>query len=211
MALKLWHCKGSRSVRPLWALEEMGLDYDLEVMEFPPRSRHADYTEINPIGTVPFFTDSGDKVDSKNAAKMTESVAICRYLVDKYGPTDLAVDVDEVDYADYLNWLYRSDATLTFPQTIILRYTHLEPKERRLEQAVDDYTVWFFSRLRSVESALEGKEYLCAGRFTLADIVVGYALAFAENLGLREGFKANTNDYYKRLKARPAFKKATSL
>lgn len=211
MALKLWHCKGSRSVRPLWALEEMGLDYDLEVMEFPPRFRHADYTEINPIGTVPFFTDSGDKVDSKNAAKMTESMAICRYLVDKYGPTDLAVDVDEVDYADYLNWLYRSDATLTFPQTIILRYTHLEPKERRLEQAVDDYTVWFFSRLRSVESALEGKEYLCAGRFTLADIVVGYALAFAENLGLREGFKANTDDYYERLKARPAFKKATSI
>ena len=211
MALKLWHCKGSRSVRPLWALEEMGLDYDLEVMEFPPRFRHADYTDINPIGTVPFFTDSGDKVDSKNAAKMTESVAICRYLVDKYGPTDLAVDVDEVDYADYLNWLYRSDATLTFPQTIILRYTHLEPKERRLEQAVDDYTVWFFSRLRSVESALEGKEYLCAGRFTLADIVVGYALAFAENLGLREGFKANTDDYYERLKARPGFKKATSI
>lgn len=211
MALKLWHCKGSRSVRPLWALEEMGLDYDLEVMEFPPRFRHADYTEINPIGTVPFFTDSGDKVDSKNAAKMTESMAICRYLVDKYGPTDLAVDVDEVDYADYLNWLYRSDATLTFPQTIILRYTHLEPKERRLEQAVEDYTVWFFSRLRSVESALEGKEYLCAGRFTLADIVVGYALAFAENLGLREGFKANTDDYYERLKARPAFKKATSI
>lgn len=211
MALKLWHCKGSRSVRPLWTLEEMGLDYDLEVMEFPPRFRHADYTEINPIGTVPFFTDSGDKVDSKNAAKMTESMAICRYLVDKYGPTDLAVDVDEVDYADYLNWLYRSDATLTFPQTIILRYTHLEPKERRLEQAVEDYTVWFFSRLRSVESALEGKEYLCAGRFTLADIVVGYALAFAENLGLREGFKANTDDYYERLKARPAFKKATSI
>ena len=211
MALKLWHCKGSRSVRPLWALEEMGLDYDLEVMEFPPRFRHADYTEINPIGTVPFFTDSADKDDKKNAAKMTESVAICCYLVDKYGPTDLAVDVDEVDYADYLNWLYRSDATLTFPQTIILRYTHLEPKERRLEQAVDDYTVWFFSRLRSVESALEAKEYLCAGRFTLADIVVGYALAFAENLGLREGFKANTEDYYKRLRARPAFKKATSI
>ena len=211
MALKLWHCKGSRSVRPLWTLEEMGLDYDLEVMQFPPRFQHADYTEINPIGTVPFFTDSGDEVNSKNAAKMTESVAICRYLVDKYGPTELAVGMEEVEYADYLNWLYRSDATLTFPQTIILRYTHLEPKERRLEQAVDDYTVWFFSRLRSVESALEGKEYLCAGRFTLADIVVGYALAFAENLGLREGFKANTDDYYERLKARPAFKKATSI
>ena len=210
MALKLWHCKGSRSVRPLWALEEMGLSYELQVMKFPPRFKHPDYTEINPIGTVPFFTDSGDK-NSINVAKMTESVAICNYLVDKYGPTDLAVGTEEVDYSDYLNWLYRSDATLTFPLTIILRYTRLEPEERRLKQAVEDYTVWFFSRLRCVESALESKEYLCAGRFTLADIVVGYALAFAANLGLRDGFKDNTNDYFERLKARPGFQKATSL
>jgi len=210
MTLKLWHCKGSRSVRPLWTLEEMDLNYELEVMKFPPRFMHPDYTEINPIGTVPFFTDSGDK-NSVNVSKMTESVAICRYLVDKYGPTDLAVGIEEVDYADYLNWLYRSDATLTFPLTIVMRYTRLEPEERRLEQAVEDYKVWFFSRLRSVESALEGKEYLCAGRFTLADIAVGYALAFAENLCLRDGFKANTNNYYERLKARPCFQKAISL
>ena len=210
MALKLWHCKGSRSVRPLWALEEMGLSYELQVMKFLPRFKHPNYTEINPIGTVPFFTDSGDK-NSINVAKMTESVAICSYLADKYGPTDLAVGTEEVDYSDYLNWLYRSDATLTFPLTIILRYTRLEPEERRLEQAVEDYTVWFFSRLRCVESALESKEYLCAGRFTLADIVVGYALAFAANLGLRDGFKDNTNDYFERLKERPGFQKATSL
>ena len=48
MALKLWHCAGSRSIRPLWTLEEMGLDFELEVMKFPPRFVHAGYTDINP-------------------------------------------------------------------------------------------------------------------------------------------------------------------
>lgn len=213
MTLKLWHCTGSRSTRPLWTMEEMGLSYELEVMQFPPRFLHPGYTEINPIGTVPFFTDSGagdNENNQENIVKMTESSAICRYVVDKYGPTDLAVKPDESAYGDYLNWLYRSDATLTFPQTVVLRYTQLEPEERRLPQAVEDYRVWFYSRLRSVERALQDREYLCADRFTIADIAVGYALALAETLDLREGFKPKTNDYYERLKARPAFQKAIS-
>lgn len=214
MAFKLWHCKGSRSIRPLWTLEEMGLSYELEVMDFPPRFLQPGYTDINPIGTVPFFIDSGsedNQHDQENAVKMTESSAICRYLVDKYGPTDLAVMPEERAYGDYLNWLYRSDATLTFPQTIVLRYTRLEPEERRLPQAAEDYELWFYSRLRSVETALEGREYLCADRFTIADIAVGYALALADTLGIMEGFKSNTLYYYERLKARPAFQKAASI
>ncbi len=49
---KLWHCYNSRSLRPLWALEEMGIDYDLEVMLFPPRYRHDGYKDVNVLGTV---------------------------------------------------------------------------------------------------------------------------------------------------------------
>ena len=89
MALKLWHCAGSRSIRPLWTLEEMGLDYELEVMQFPPRFMHAGYAEINPIGTVPFFTDDAD--GPEQIIQMTESAGISQYLVDRYGPSDLAV------------------------------------------------------------------------------------------------------------------------
>jgi glutathione S-transferase len=203
MALKLWHCTGARSVRPLWTMEEMGLDYELEVMQFPPRFMHSGYTEINPIGTVPFFTDE--------RVAMTESAGISQYLVDRYGPTKLALTVDEPDYGLYLNWLHRSDATLTFPQTLVLRYSQLEPEERRLPQVVEDYSKWFFSRLRSLEIALDERQYLCADRFTIADVSVGYALYLAESLGLRDGFKAQTSAYYERIKARPAFVKATSL
>ncbi len=203
MALKLWHCTGARSVRPLWTMEEMGLDYQLEVMRFPPRFMHTGYTDINPIGTVPFFTDEH--------VAMTESAGISQYLVDRYGPTKLALTVDEPDYGLYLNWLHRSDATLTFPQTLVLRYSRLESEERRLPQVVEDYSKWFFSRLRSLDIALDERQYLCADRFTIADVSVGYALYLAESLGLRDGFKAQTNAYYERIKARPAFVKATSL
>jgi len=203
MMLKLYHCKGARSLRPLWTLEEMGIPYELETMRFPPRAFREGYLDINPLGTVPAFTD-GDLT-------MTESAGICQYLVDRYGPTDLGVTPAEKDYGTYLNWLHRSDATLTFPQTIVLRYTQLEPEERRLKQAADDYTQWFFARLRSVEQATADREYLCAGRFTIADIAVGFALYLAETLSLRPGFKPNTEAYYSRLCARPAFQRAVTL
>ena len=200
--MKLYHCPGARSVRPLWTLEEMGLPYALEVMRFPPRLFREGYLEVNPLGTVPAFTDG--------ALTMTESAGICQYLVDCYGPTPLAVRPDEADYGLYLNWLHRSDATLTFPQTIVLRYTRLEPEERRLKQAADDYTQWFFARLRAVEAALAERDYLCAGRFTIADICVGFALYLAETLDLRKGFKPRTEAYYQRLSERPAFQKAVA-
>jgi glutathione S-transferase len=75
----------------------------------------------------------------------------------------------------------------------------------------EDYTKWFYSRLRSVELATADNEFLVGNRFTIADIAVGFALHLAESLGLSEGFKPNTKAYYGRLKARPAFQKATSL
>ncbi|MFN7265577.1 MAG: glutathione S-transferase family protein, partial [Phenylobacterium sp.] len=198
--MKLYHCADARSLRPLWALEELGAEYELVNMAFPPRATHPGYLNINPLGTVPTFVD-GD-------VTLTESTGICHYLGEKFAPTDLRVDPSEPAYGEYLNWMYRSDATLTFPQTIVLRYTRLEPKERRLPQAAEDYTVWYLSRLRSVEAALEDREFLCAGRFTMADIAVHYALFLGEALGLAERYKPRSRDYLERLKERPAFRRA---
>jgi glutathione S-transferase len=198
--MKLYHCADARSLRPLWALEELGADYELINMAFPPRATYPGYLSINPLGTVPTFVDG--------TVTLTESTGICHYLGEKFAPTDLRVDPTEPAYGEYLNWMYRSDATLTFPQTIVLRYTRLEPKERRLPQAAEDYTVWYLSRLRSVEAALEDREFLCAGRFTMADIAVHYALFLGETLGLAERYKPRSRDYLERLKERPAFRKA---
>jgi glutathione S-transferase len=198
--MKLYHCKDARSLRALWTLEEMGLDYELVNMEFPPRFTQPGYLDINPMGTVPTLVDG--------TVTLTESSAMCQYLAEKYGPTELGLDVSDPQYGEYLNWLYRSDATLTFPQTLVLRYTRLEPEERRVPQVVADYTQWYYSRLRSVEMALEGRDYLLGDRFTVADIAVGYAVFLGVSLGLDEKYKPNTKAYLARLMARPAFQRA---
>ncbi|GAB4241874.1 MAG: glutathione S-transferase family protein [Methyloligellaceae bacterium] len=198
--IELYHCTGTRSFRALWALEEMQLPYRLHVLPFPPRSLQPGYLDLNPLGTVPLLVDDG--------IRMTESAAITQYLATRYGPTPLAVDEREPDYALWLDWLHRSEATLTFPQTIVLRYGQLEPEERRLEQAVNDYTQWFLSRLRHLTRALEDRDWLCAGRFTMADVCVGYALLSATGLGLSHKFSPEIAAYWDRLSARPAFRAA---
>lgn len=200
MKMKLYHCQGARSLRCVWALEEMGLDYELHTLPFPPRIFAKQYKEVNPLGTVPALID-GDVM-------MTESTGICHYLGEKYGPTPLAVRPGEKDYGRWLNWMYRSDATLTFPLTIVFRYTALEPEERRLPQAAEDYRKWFLGRWASVEAGLEGRDYLCADRFTIADICVGYALYFANTLGVAEAMTPNVERWWERISSRPSFVKA---
>ena len=68
--MKLYHCADARSLRPLWALEEMGLDYELINMQFPPRATYPGYLELNPLGTVPTFTD-GDLVMTESSGVVT--------------------------------------------------------------------------------------------------------------------------------------------
>lgn len=200
--MKLYHCPLTRSVRALWALEELGLDYELEVLPFPPRVLQKSYKEINPLGTVPYLIDG--------ETELSESCAICHYLADKYGKGELMLDKNHKEYGAFLNWLYYSDATITFPQAVMLRYSVLEPDERKSPQVVEDYKGFLLGRLRKLESALDNKNYLCDDRFTIADICVGFSLVFAKYvLNIEEVFTPNIAKYYERLAARPAFIKAT--
>ena len=201
MKLKIFGCNDSRHVRVLWTAEEMNLDYQLEMMPFPPRFLQKEYLETNILGTVPYLID-GD-------IEMTESVAICQYLAEKYGPTDLKVNPDEDDFPAYLNWMAHSDATLTFPQTVYLRYAFQEIGVA--DNAAEGYKRWFVARLKLLEKTLEEKEYLCSNRLTLADICVGYAIYLAKCLNIEKAFKPNIVRWTNMLFEREAFKKAISL
>src|SRR3981081_746987 len=167
----------------------------------PPRVFAKEYLGLNPLGTIPLLLD-GD-------TRMTESAAISQYLVTRYGPTPLAVGVDEPDFGAFLNWLHFGEATLTFPQTLVLRYTQLEPEERRNPQIVADYAQWFFGRLRGSEAAIANRDMLCGGRFTAADISVGYALLLAQSLGLSKDFTPGVTAYWQRLQGRDGLRRAS--
>ncbi len=196
----LYHCVSARSLRPLWMLEELGLPYELRMLPFPPRMHARSYLDLNPLGTVPLLEDG--------AMRMTESAAMCHYLAARHSPGVLDVPVHESAYGAYLNWLHMSDATLTFPQTLVLRYTHFEPPERQQPQVASDYARWFLARLRAVDAAVQHNDYLCAGRFTAADVAVGYALLLARHLGLDAQFTPAVAAYWQRLQDRPALLRA---
>eukprot|EP00927_Polykrikos_kofoidii_P068879 TRINITY_DN64233_c0_g1_i1.p1 TRINITY_DN64233_c0_g1~~TRINITY_DN64233_c0_g1_i1.p1 ORF type:complete len:224 (-),score=18.29 TRINITY_DN64233_c0_g1_i1:67-738(-) len=204
--MTLYHCDHARSFRVLWTLHEMGLkDYKLVTMPFPPRIAVKGYTKLNVLGTIPYFIDG--------ESRMTESCGVPIYLVEKYGPTPLRVGPDEADYSAYLNWITHADATLTFPQTVWLRFTLQEP-QKGLTEAGAAYAKWFFARLRLLDATLsDGREFLCAGRFTIADVCVTYALDLAASLGLDKTygpFKPQTLAYLERMRARPAFETAVA-
>jgi len=195
--ITLWHCRDARSFRPLWALEELGVPYDLKLLPFPPRFRAREYLDENPLGTVPLLVD-GD-------TRMTESAAMIEYLSMRHGGGALSVRPDEAGYGDYLNGLHYGEATLTFPQTLVLRYARLEPEERRIPQVAADYARWFLGRLDGLERILQTSPFAAAGRFTGADISVAYALLLARALELSDQFPPAVTAYWERMSARPGF------
>ncbi len=198
MGLTLYHCHNARSFRALWGLEELGLTYELVMLPFPPRVHARDYLKINPLGTIPYFIDG--------ETRMTESAAIAEYLAAKYGGGRLAVAQDEPAFGAYLNGLHYGEATLTFPQTLVLRYTRLEPEERRQPQVASDYAKWFLGRLRALQTILETADYVAANRFTAADISVAYALLLAGSLDIP--LPDWVAPYWDRMQARDGYRRA---
>ena len=192
-------CAGSRGLRATWAAEEAGVDIDLELLPFPPRHAAPEYLDANPLGTVPLLVD-GD-------VRMTESCAIAHYLATKSGYSDLVVAPGEADYAAYLDFTYHADATITFPQTVYMRFTVFE-KDKGWEEAGHAYAKWFWKRLVKLEQRLEDREFLCADRFTVADICCGYALLLARRVGLDDGVSDTLKAYRERLTERDGYVRA---
>ncbi len=202
--IHLYHCVSARSFRPLWMLEELRLPYTLHMMPFPPRAKARWFLEENPLGTVPLLVQG----EGPRQVRMTESAAICQYLAAAHPDAGLEVRPADPAFGAYLNWLHLGEATLTFPQTLVLRYGRFEPAERKQPQVVEDYSRWFLARLRVAESALARQDFLCAGRFTAADVSVGYALLLAEHVGLAPQFGEATQAYWERLQQRPGYRRA---
>ena len=197
----LYTCAGSRGVRATWAAQEAGVTLDLKVLPFPPRFLAPEYLEINPLGTIPMLIDG--------ETRMTESCAIAHYLAVRAGRDDLVVGPKEADYGAYLDYTYHADATITFPQTVYMRFALFE-KDKGWGEAGEAYAKWFWKRLIKVEQRLEERDYLCADRFTVADICVGYALVLAKQVGLDDGVPDALKAYRERLTGRSAYQTAVA-
>jgi glutathione S-transferase len=195
----LYSCARSRGLRVTWGAEELGLPLDLVILEFPPRTKVENYIDLNPLGTIPAYVEG--------EAVLTESTAILHALAARAGPNKLLLEPEHPDYGMFLDFLYHADATLTFPQTVYMRFVRQE-SERGLQEAGHAYARWFAARLAKLDHRLATREYLCGSRFTIADIAIGYALYLSTLNGLSEHLTPALKTYVERLTARPAFKRA---
>ena len=195
--LKLHHAPNSRAGRILWLLEELGLPYELNRMDFSPKDLKSDeHRARHPLGRVPVLEDDD--------VTLYESGAIVEYIIARHTDGALKPDVDSPSYPEFLQWFHYCEGMVMPPVNTIVVQTLLLPPERRSEETLGQAQRLLTKAIAPIEEALEGREYLI-GEFSAADIMLGHALFMARRLGCFTDDMKNLNSYVSRLEARPAF------
>lgn len=197
--IKLYHVPGTRSVRVLWLLEELGLPYQLA--EVAASDFRQPYSLNTPTGKVPVIEDEGQTI--------SESGAIVEYIVERYGEGKLAPAIGAPGRGAYLQWLHFGETGLLPSMSLIFQHTVVKPEGERFAAVAEDARRVLQAGLRLLERGLEGKNYLVGNDFTAADIMVGYALIPMRKMGLLGAEYPLIDAYLDRLLARPAAQKAT--
>jgi len=199
--ITLYHAAQSRSVRPRWMLEEIGLPYELVRMDLAAGDqKKPEYLRINPNGAVPALVD-GD-------VRLFESGALCEYLADRFPEKRLAPAVGTTARGYYYQWIHFAMSTLEPPLITIFVHTVTKPEAERLPQLVGPAREQLRAALGVLEQALAGRTFLVADEFGTADVMVGSTLAWAQMLGLLDANTPGVAAYLGRLMGRPAFQRA---
>ena len=200
----LYHAPRSRSVRVRWCLEEMGLAYRLE----RPAFNHGDvggeaFRAVNPLQKVPAMSDHGEV--------MLESLAMIDYLTSVYGLNDLRASPDDPGYPRYLEWFHYGEASMAMSINLLLGHTALLPEKHRnpamaawARKEVDKHLAHIAAR------GLEDREWLACGRFTAADMSVGYMLYLLKLIRVMGDAPEPVQAYWARIAARPAWRAASA-
>jgi glutathione S-transferase len=196
--IRIYASGATRSQRVKWACEEVGAPYEVVELEWPP-SKNPGYLEINPAGAVPAIVDGG--------VTLTESLAICEYVSRTYGKGALVVEPGQPGYYEYLELAQFGEATL---QPTLAWARRFAPYSKEI---ADHATEAWVRRLGTVERTLEdGREFITAGRLTVADISIGFTLSLASLIGgMAEFLPPTVAAYRDRLRARPAYRRAYGL
>ena len=189
--MKLYFTPRTRSTRPRWMLEELGVRYELVTVDLAAKqNREPDYLRVHPLGQVPALVD-GD-------VTVFESIAICMYLADRFPQRGLAPPLSSPLRASYYQWL------LFCPSTI-------EPAIGRWSQHGGDVTEAERDKARArfdeatevLARELAKGEHMLGDAFSTVDVIVGSNLNWARRIGLLDARHA-LSGYVDRLLARPA-------
>lgn len=175
-----------RDLRLRWACEEAGLPYVVRTVAFD--DRHTNHLAQQPFGQVPFLTD-GD-------LETFESGAALLHLARK---SDSLLPRDPAGEMATLQWLF---AALNSVEMVSVPWWFLEISGAKQNGLAG----WLESRLQHIERVIGEREWLAAGRFTVADLLMADVLRVPKVRAF--GDRPATEAYVARVTARPAFVKA---
>ncbi|MBY5977814.1 glutathione S-transferase family protein [Phaeobacter italicus] len=184
----------TRCYRVLWALEELGQEYDLN----PALPQSPDVLALNPSGKVPILVEDGETI--------TDSTAIITYLADKHGQLTAPAGTLARAKQDAVTHMLLDelDAVLW----TAARHSFILPEDKRVPE-VKDSLKWEFARsLNRLEARMLGP-YLMGEDFTIADIICTHCLNWAYSAKFPLENKALL-EYSKRMRSRPAFQKVAA-
>jgi glutathione S-transferase len=199
--IKLYGVPRSRTMRPLWMLEELGVPYENVKVSFVGETRKPEFLRLNPNGHIPVLQD-GDVV-------LWESMAINLYLARKYGK-GLWPKTPE-DEGRAFQWSLWSMTELEAPVLTALMHRMILPENQREPKKAAEAAETFKQPLGVLDGALAGKEYLAGNAFTVADLNVASLMSWASLAGLGLGGTRNVEGWLGRCTSRPAFARVMQL
>ena len=197
--MKIYHVKGTRSVRVIWLCAELGLPYEVETIDFSPAFRNTPaWRAKSPTGKVPAMEDDG--------FAMFESGAMVQYVLDRYGNGRLRPQPGTPSGARFLQWCWFAEATFARPLGDIIHHTVFKPEAERIPAVVVDARGRALTCLDAVNETVTTNSYLLGDDFSAADIMMGYTLMLAKRVGVLADDHPPASAYYERLQARAGFR-----
>jgi glutathione S-transferase len=204
--MKLYCMPRSRSIRPLWLLEELGVPYEFVKLD-PSKQENKTpaYLAVHPLGEVPALVDG--------ELTLIESSAICLYLADRFPEKHLAPPPGSTERGPYYQWMIFAEGTV---EPVVMEfYKHAQlPEEKKASAHQQEELARHRTRLNEVlnvvDAGLNGREFLAGGHFTAADVVMASLLHLANHLKLLDGHPRLV-EYVRRHTQRPAVRKAVSM
>jgi glutathione S-transferase len=207
------HLENSRSQRVLWLLEELGVDYEIELYKRDPKTMLGpdSLRKVHPLGKSPVVVDSGNT--------LAESGAIIEYLIDRYGEGRLAPPAGSAERLRYTYWLHYAEGSLMPLMLLRLLFDRLahppmplimRPAAALIAMGVKGkfVTPRLTQQLDFVEAELGKSEWFAGDELTGADIQMSFPLEAAAARGAIADERPNILSFVARAHARPAYNRA---
>ena len=191
--MKVYTFPKSRSLRVLWTLEELRLDYTTCPVDL--LSSRPVVSSPHPLRKVPVLEDEGSLI--------FETAAICQYLAEKKGNDELYPH-NPLRKAKVNEWLSFALTDLESPVWTLLKHKYLLPENLR-SPAVTDTAFHDACKALTAIIAPDG-DWITGEHFTLADIFLAHTLMWAQLCGLP--LNDALNAYVKKCQQRESYSKA---